>query len=70
MVSKLKILIENKNSSSIVLIDSEYSIKLVNYFNKCKIYFSDNESLTNIDFIISKINDFTNKNNLYITTHL
>ena len=70
MKPKLELLLNNKNSNSIIVIDDNTAYLLVTYLTKYSNMFSDQDSLDNIDFLINKINQFKNKSNGYITNNL
>jgi hypothetical protein len=56
--------------SSNVLIDSTRSVKILNYLHAAKNIMVDQAAKDRVDVIIVKLNEFTNKSNNYITTHL
>ncbi|MBD3905493.1 hypothetical protein NAL32_13290 [Chryseobacterium sp. Ch-15] len=70
MRPKLESLIANANSQDIIMIDNNTANKLTTYLIKYSHLFSDENSLNEIKFLISKIDQFTNKNNHYVTNNL
>lgn len=67
---KLENLLNNRNSTSTILIDSETSSTLTNYLTTYSYIFGGVNSQNQINFLINKINEFEDQNNLYITENL